>query len=144
MLARLLRCRSGVGAVEFAVMLPVLVLLMVAVGDFGLAVNDKMRLTSAARAGAQAAVSAAGDPAAVAQAVRQASALAAAELTIASQKSCACLSGAAVACDGSCADGNGVRDFVSVSVSKTWTPVLASPLLDASIPLTATVVLRVK
>lgn len=144
MFARLYGCRAGVGAVEFALMLPILVLLMVAVADFGLAVNEKMRLTTAARAGAQAAYKASGDTAGVVVAVQQASGLDAAAITIASQKSCGCMSGAAVACDGTCADGNGVRTYVAVSVSESWAPVIVSSVMDAPITMTGTAILRVK
>lgn len=144
MLIRLLRCRAGVGAVEFALMLPILVLLLAAVADFSLAANQKMRLTSAARAGAQAAYKASGETAGVAPAVQQAAGLDAAGLTIASQKTCGCLNGAAAACDGSCADGNGVRTYVSVTVSESWSPVIVSAVMAAPVTLRGTATLRVK
>lgn len=142
--SRLIACRSGVGAVEFALMLPILVGLMAAVADFSLAANERMRLTSAARAGAQAAYKAAGDTAGVAAAARAASGLDAARISVASQKSCGCLNGAAVACDGACADGNGVRTYVRVTVTERWSPVIVSTVMDGAVTLTGTATLRVK
>lgn len=144
MWTRLSRCEQGVGAVEFALTLPILVALMVAVADFGLAANEKMRLSSAARAGAQAAYRASGDTAGVSTAVRLASGLDAARLTIVSQNFCGCMTGGAAACDSACADGNGLRTYVSVSVSETWEPLIVSTFMDAPITLTGSAVLRVK
>lgn len=144
MLTRLLGCRDGVGAVEFALMLPILVLLLAGVADFGLAVNEKMRLVSAARAGAQAAYNASGETAGVVAAVQQASGLDSQAVTIASQKACGCMSGAAAACDGTCADGNGLRTYVSVTVTELWTPVIVSSVMDGTVTITGTATLRVK
>ncbi len=54
---RRLRERRGVSAVEFAVILPLLLLIMLGAFDLGNAFQQSMRLESAARAGAQAAFS---------------------------------------------------------------------------------------
>lgn len=144
MWTRLRQCERGVGAVEFALTLPILVALMVAVADFGLAANQKMRLASAARAGAQAAYKASGDTAGVRAAVQLAADLDPARLTIASQSYCGCMTGGAVACTATCADGNGLRTYVSVSVSQNWEPLIVSTFMDAPITLTGSAVLRVK
>lgn len=144
MLMRLFRCRDGVGAVEFALMLPILVALMVAIADFGLAVNEKMRLTSAARAGAQVAYKASGDLSGVVAAVQMASGLNADNISVTSQKTCACLDGSAVACTGTCSDGNSVRAYVTVSVSEQWSPVIVSTVMSGPVTMTGTAVLRVK
>ncbi|MCB4824757.1 TadE family protein [Roseicella aerolata] len=52
-LPRLLRQRHGVAALEFAIAAPVLILLLMAVIDFGRAIDQSIRLETAARAGAQ-------------------------------------------------------------------------------------------
>ncbi|HLO77312.1 MAG TPA: TadE/TadG family type IV pilus assembly protein [Magnetospirillum sp.] len=144
MWSRLYRCTKGVAAVEFALMLPILVMLVAAVADFGLAVNEKMRLTSAARAGAQWAYKKSGETGGVALAVQQASGLDPAQVTIGTQKFCGCVSGATVSCLGTCNDGNGVRTYVTVSVSESWAPVIVSSVMDGPVALTGTVTLRVK
>src|SRR5687767_11414888 len=46
---------SGVAAVEFALLAPVLTFAFLSMVDLGLAANEKMRMDSALRAGAQAA-----------------------------------------------------------------------------------------
>jgi Flp pilus assembly protein TadG len=52
-LPRLLRQRRGVAAQEFAIAAPALILLLMAVIDFGRAIDQSIRLETAARAGAQ-------------------------------------------------------------------------------------------
>jgi Flp pilus assembly protein TadG len=51
--ARWLGARDGQAAVEFAVILPVLVLLLTGIVDLGSLIVDQMRVTAAAEAGAQ-------------------------------------------------------------------------------------------
>lgn len=144
MWTRLIRCRDGVGAVEFALLLPILLLLLLAVADFGLAVNEKMRLTGAARAGAQWAYKKSGDTGGVALAVQQAAGLEPSRITIATQSFCGCISGVAVACLGTCNDGNGVRTYVTVTVSESWAPLIASAAMDGPVSLSGTATLRLK
>lgn len=50
---RLLRSRSGVSAVEFALLAPVLVLMALATADAGMAIYQKMMIGQVLRAGAQ-------------------------------------------------------------------------------------------
>ena len=51
--ARFLRDRNGLGAVEFAVLAPVLILMFVALADLGLGIYQNMQVDSAAQYGAQ-------------------------------------------------------------------------------------------
>jgi Flp pilus assembly protein TadG len=144
MRAPLFRCRDGVGAVEFALILPVLVVLLLAGADLGLAVNEKMRLTSAARAGAQSAYQKSGDTGGVTLAARQAAGSSADGLAVVAQSFCACASGAAAACSETCPDGTGTRSYVSVSVSRVWSPVLAYPGLGQGLTLSGSMTVRVR
>ena len=54
--ARLASSRRGAAAVEFALLAPVIAVVVVSVADYGIAVYDKMELVSAARAVAQLAI----------------------------------------------------------------------------------------
>ena len=47
--ARFLRDRNGLGAVEFAVLAPVLILMFVALADLGLGIYQNMQVDSAAQ-----------------------------------------------------------------------------------------------
>lgn len=122
--ARLFRCRKGATAVEFAVAAPILLAALVVLADFGLAVNEKMRLESAAQAGALYGYKDSGDLAAVAQAVRDGAGLDAAKVAVSATKTCGCADGTAVACDAACGDGSARRSYVNVTVTETWTPML--------------------
>jgi Flp pilus assembly protein TadG len=52
-----LRSRRGIAALEFALVVPVLILLILATVDYGRAIAQSMRLSNAVRAGAQYALS---------------------------------------------------------------------------------------
>ncbi|MBR0673007.1 TadE/TadG family type IV pilus assembly protein [Neoroseomonas soli] len=62
MLKRVLRRRDrGVSALEFAIVMPLLMFIMVAIADYGNALQQLVRLETAARAGAQVAFTHPGD-----------------------------------------------------------------------------------
>lgn len=143
MMRRMLTCESGAGAVELALALPMLVVMMLGIADLSLAVNEKMRLTAAARSGAQWAYGHSGETGGVAAAVTQASGLDATAITTATTSFCGCSGGANVACDATCDDGNGRREYVTITVSESWSPTLNLPGLG-SIELSGTATLRVK
>ncbi len=51
-----LRCQKGVAAVEFAIILPVLMLIIFGIIEFGLLMYDKQVITNASREGARAGI----------------------------------------------------------------------------------------
>ena len=59
------RSTRGASAIEFAIMAPVLIVGLLVVADVGLAVNDRMRLDQAARAGAEFAMNSVDDAATI-------------------------------------------------------------------------------
>lgn len=62
MIRRLLRRRDrGVSALEFALVMPLVVLIMLGIADYGNALQQSLRLEAAARAGAQVALTRPGD-----------------------------------------------------------------------------------
>jgi Flp pilus assembly protein TadG len=143
-IARLLKNDRGVSAVEFALVAPMLVLMLIGLADFGLAANEKMRLLTAARAGAQ---SGFGDPAngaAIIQAAKDASGLQSKPITVTTVTTCACPDGGAAACDGTCGGGAAVRSFVTVTVTETYGMLFDYPMLGKSVALSATASLRVQ
>jgi len=50
---KLLRCHQGVAAIEFALIAPVILVMMIGATDYGLAAINKITLTSAVRSGVQ-------------------------------------------------------------------------------------------
>jgi len=140
---RFRRDETGASAVEFAVTLPILVAMMVAMSDLGLAVNEKMRLTSAVRAGTQSGYGNVGNTAAIIQAVKDASGESTAALTVTATTSCACADGSAVACDGSCSGGS-VHTYLTVTATEAYSLLIHYPGFSGPTTLSATSVLRVQ
>lgn len=132
---------GGAAVVEFALVAPLLVLMVLGLVDFGMAVLEKSRLSSAARAGAQVAMSSPTDTAAIRAAVLAATSAPSAGLTVAVTTACECSDGTAVACDGLCASGT-ARTYVTVSVQETFAMLLTYPGISSPYPLAAQAIVR--
>lgn len=134
---------AGATAVEFALTLPILVAMMVGLSDLGLAINEKMRLTSAVRAGTQSGYGNAADTAAIIQAVKDASGVSADALTVTAVTSCTCADGSAAACDGTCSGGP-VRAYLTVTATEAYSLLIHYPGFNGPTTLSASSVLRVQ
>ena len=132
----------GVSAVEFALTAPMLIVAAIALADFGLAVNEKMRLESAARAGAQAGFSSAGNVAAMQTATLAATGLNPSSVTVAATSYCGCANGSVISCSTTCSDGSTIRTYVSVSVTETYPLLLSYPGFSSPVTLSASSSLR--
>ena len=97
--------RSGNAAVEFALIAPVAMLMLVGVTDYGMAVYDRMQLSSAVRAGIQYAMHHSANPATIEQVVMSALTIDHAAVTVTAAQVCECPGGAAAECDEACPDG---------------------------------------
>lgn len=135
--------KRGVSTVEFALVAPMLIAAMVGVADFGLAVNEKMRLVSAARAGAQAGFSNSGNQAAMQAAVLAASGLNASSVTVNSATICGCADGSTLVCTATCADGSNLRTYVTVTVTELYSLLLSYPGFPSQQSFSATSTLRI-
>jgi Flp pilus assembly protein TadG len=138
--------RDGSMALEFALMAPVLLLLAVAVIDFGGAVNRQMQLVGAVRAGVQLAVARPPSAGTLSE-IRSVVQLAAGERSEGTQELvvdlfCEQADGAPIAC-GSGAD-QALATFVSIRVTEAWSPTLTYPLLRQAVPLAAGQTVRVR
>jgi hypothetical protein len=119
------RRRSGTSSVEMALLTPVLAAALVGMFDWGLAIEQRIRLQTAARAGAQQALRTPGDTASIEAAVRAAAPDFAALSITPSPPWCECAQVVA-ACSSTC-EGELSR-FVRVGVSHSFSPVsLAGP-----------------
>jgi hypothetical protein len=119
-----MRDRRGNVLVEFALALPVIVLLLVGVFEYGSATARKMSLTSAARSGVEHALRG-GDASAVAETVRRAAGGDAEQLSVTTSQFCEC-DGAAASCGTACESGSLQQGFMRVRVSEPFTPLLPS------------------
>lgn len=110
----------GTAAVEFALLVPILMILMVSFVDFGIAFREKMQAEKAARAGLQYAIYDPRDNAGIAAAITAATGLPAGELTITVNHFYECASGHRPATPGFCAAGDWPGTYVSVQITKPF------------------------
>lgn len=138
---------KGTAAIEFAIIAPVLLVLLFGVVELGFAVHQAMQVQDAAEAGAVYAGKYGWDQAGIAAAVVHATGAEAITANPAPAQFCGCPSVggiAAVDCTATCADGNGAETYVRVSASKAYTPILGSLGLPIPSVLTGHAVVRVQ
>ncbi len=129
-------------AVEFAMVAPLLVTLLLGMADFGIAAHEKSRLAVAARAGLQAVLTAADDTAGAQLAATRALGGAEAEVEVVTE--CVYPGGVGVACTEYCSMGYR-RQVVTVTVSRTHTLLVPWPGFgEGEMDLAASAYARVK
>lgn len=140
--------RGGNVSVEGALAFPVLVVLLLALIDFGFAVQARIALEGAARSGAQAALLAPADLGAVETAVRRAAedpwlGIGGDLTTLATSVARRCECGGLVqACDEPCAGGQLWR-VVEVTVSRPYATLIPYPGIGSELLLTGSAVFRI-
>ena len=146
--AAALRGRKGVSALEFGLVAPVLILVLLGAFDLGNALQQSIRLESAARAGAQHAFAYPGDEAGITAAVRANLAGWSDVVVQRPVRVCRCPDGAAVDCSvGTCGGGTGVPiTSISVTVTRPFAGIspLTAPLLPSLTTLTGNVEIRLQ
>jgi len=144
--SRITRGRRGGAAIEFAVVMPVLVLLAIAVADFARVYKTSVAVVNAAAAATEVGarnVAVSGDTAAMtSQAIADASPVTLD--TVTSSRFCRCPDGSTPACTGSCS-GYGVPEvFVKVRVRKNYATLFKYPGVPGTISVIRTSTLRVQ
>jgi Flp pilus assembly protein TadG len=125
---RLVSDRSGNIMLEFALALPVLMLLIVGLLDLGTYSLQKSAMLQGARAGAQYGILDYSDAAKVNTTAQNASGLAG--VTASTTWFCECVSGTMVACTTTCSGGATIRRYVTVSMTKSFDSVLSAATLS--------------
>ena len=141
--AALLADVRGVTAVEFALVAPMLMVAVMGAADFGFAANEKMRLVSAARAGAQAGFGNPGSASSMIAAATAATGLNPAAVTVTTANTCGCADGSTIACSSVCQDGSVLRSYVTVTVSEVYSLLLTYPGFPNPLTFSASSTLRV-
>jgi Flp pilus assembly pilin Flp len=122
-LTRLARCSKGVSALEFALIAPIMALLVMGGFDLGSIVQQSLRLEAAARAGAQHAFSRPSDTAGIAAAIR-ANLPGWTDITVPSPvQVCRCPDGTSVSCGGALCGTEPPAIYISVQVSRPFTAI---------------------
>jgi len=129
----------GGAIIEFALIMPFLVVLLVGLCDLGFGFYESMQVQAAAEAGAQYATRHAWDAAAVATAVTDATGAGGITATPAPSKVCACPGGGTltqIGCTSTCRSGDPPGVYASVSAQLRYQTVLPYPGLPATLTLT--------
>lgn len=136
------RDESGASAVEFIMMAPIFIVLLVGTVDFGFFMTEKMRLQTVAQVTA--------DYVSQTQVDDNAQVVAAEsydgdfeDVTLTSNFTCECSDGTAQECPVSCGDDDYQRRFVDVSASAVFEPIFPYPGLPDNVTLQSTVRMRV-
>lgn len=146
-LAPLFRCARGNVSVEFALVLPFLLLLVMGAFDFGRGFTEKLRLNSAARAGAQYALekyNKVEDTAGVIQSARNDAEDVNNALTVTPRYYCACLTGGEIACGTSCSGGEVPMRYIEVDVSGPFQLMFDYPMTTGTMTLQGHAELRLR
>lgn len=124
-LRRLAPQECGNVLIEFALVLPVLCLMLVGGFDIGRYAWQKSAIVQGARAGAQYGVFHPDDTANIQTTAQNASGLTG--VTATSTKFCECTAGTSISCSTTtCSGGGSPKTYVTVSTSRAYSPVMAS------------------
>ncbi len=137
----LIRNEAGVAAVEFALIAPMLLLLLAGVADFGMFLNTNMKLQELSHRAAEYVVQG-GLATDVTANILQNDSLY--YVTDANQSSikytgataCECSNGAYVDCAGTCTGNDYVRSYFSATLTAVYTPIMPWPGITSGITLT--------
>ena len=138
--------QQGAVALEFAIFTPVIIMITLGIINFAELTNYRIELNRAIRAAANVAVispPAIGDTAGIQQAFEftaPANANASRQLTI--NRHCECPSGAAIACNSGCPDGDR-RVLVQVHVIENYALRVPMPILGKTLSITDSITVRV-
>ena len=138
--ARLRRSTRGIAMIEFALIMPILVLLLTGVLDLGVAGYDLRLVQAAAESGAAYADSNQWNSIAIAAIVTGSGGAHGITATPAPMELCACPDGGTLTqatCGGTCPSGNPVGTYALVSAQMQYVTTLPYPGLPAQLMLTA-------
>lgn len=144
---KMIRKEEGAAAVEFALVSPFIIFLIVGMMDFAFYINQRMALESLARAAAEYVLKG-GDMDRVEEDILQMSGLTQQNedgepLEVSGEVACECGSGEVVTCGEACPNGY-QRRFYSISLSKTYSSMFKYPGLPQTMVLTGNTRLQIE
>jgi Flp pilus assembly protein TadG len=147
-LMRVMRAdRRGVAAIEFAIMVPTLIMMTVCTVDLGMGIYTNMQVQDAAQAGAQYAMVHGFDANSISTVVSNATAQSGISASPAPVQYCGCATAAGVTnvtCGAACPAGAVSGTYVQVSTQATYTTIVPYPMIANSFTLTAQAAVRVQ
>jgi Flp pilus assembly protein TadG len=145
MRTRFLGDDRGAAAVEFGLLAPMLVAILLPMIDLGMGAYVKMRVQDAAEAGAQYALEHGYTSSSIQSAAQNATSLGA-NVTVTPSEACDCVSSGALSaatCGSTCSDGSTAGTYVTVSTESTYTMLLSYPGLTNPMTLTGNAIVRI-
>ena len=139
------RNTSGVTAIEFAMVVPILIGLAIATVDLGLGVYTDTQLANAAHSGASYAVQYSYDANAMTAAAQASTSLK--NVTVSSSEFCGCPTATGItttSCTSTCSDGLTAGTFAQVTATKQYATLLAYPGIPATINLSKQATVRIQ
>lgn len=144
LLKRLAGNRSGNVAVEFALLAPLLVIILTGLADFGRVTYERMALETAARSAVQYARQNPNDTAGITAAALNAGGLDATATVEIPAPFCECPDGTSIGCSTVCPSGDPILRFLSVTVRHDFALFFSYPGLPSPLALAGTAVIRVQ
>jgi len=148
LLSKFAKSARGAVAVEFAIVSPFIVLLILGAWDAGRLINLKTDLTSLSRSGQQYAISKFRDADAVRNAVlEEASRRGITNVSVAVETTCQCLDGTVpdvCSATNACGEDARVQIFLEVSATKDFNPVAPFPIVSGDSSFTSSSTMRVR
>ena len=138
---------AGVAAIEFAIIVPALIVMTVGTVDLGMGIYRNMQVQNAAQAGAQYAMTNSFDPAQIASIVSGATGMQGISASPVPVQFCGCATSSgvsSVACGSTCPGGAIYGNYVQVSSQGTYTTLLPYPMFASSFTLTGQSTVRVQ
>lgn len=146
--SRLLASKSGSSAVEFALIAPVVGLLLLGMFDFSRLLSRKMAVDNAARAGAEYAVRFGYDSSNIAAAITAATSVSGISATPSPTQSCGCPDAASgiavVACGTNCPSGGSAGKYVIINAAADYNFLFPWPGVSNPFPLAASEKVRIQ
>jgi Flp pilus assembly protein TadG len=138
---------EGNAAMEFGILAPMLATIFVPLVDLGMGFYQKMQVENAAQAGVQYAMAHGWNSTAIQNAVTAATSLSSLTASPAPSQSCGCPAGEAVTaatCGSTCAGGQSVGTYVTVSAQVVYRTLVPYPAIGSSLTLSAQSTARIQ
>ncbi len=133
----MMRDSAGVAAIEFAMIVPVLSLMLIGMVDYGLYITKKMQIQELSRRAVEYVVQGGQESDVQANVIAHSSLFTASPpVTYTPEIICECSGGAVAACSGNCAGNDYLRSFFAVTIQGTYEPLLTYPGIPDNITLT--------
>ena len=139
--------RRGIAAVEFAILVPVLILMAVCTTDLGLAIYAKMRVEDSAEAGSGYAMLHGFNSTSIASAVTSAGNLSGLTASPAPTQFCGCPGSSGVTsttCGSICSSGNTAGTYVSASATYVHHTLMTYPIIPSQYTFVSNSTVRIK